>query len=287
MTRQYVHAPHEVHSLAPDEMEAAVSTMQRAEALATEIEGNFLTSHGLALDLGRLLRDIIDKKWCIAVKGIPFGEWTAQTFVNADGRPLQDDAARKLARDYELISRYPAVEKAVREGSYDGMFTSRTAASYACRIAEISEWEKRAIEEFIKVTPASDDLPRQAKAAAVNIVGGRIFQMLKEQSSTELRDAFYALQSEIKNQGAKAMDAEWTKLPTANVVKAVHQKFVEVVGRIGKVAGEDLDPEQQSLTQQLERVAGFVEDTLDAFSEYHQGNKLPLQSLIEQTKGYK
>lgn len=281
--KPFVIAP--IVDMSESERDYAIDLLRKAEALGSQVEANLLGRNALELDLGKLIKEILDKQMCRAIYDLSLGDWASKNFKNADGRPMQDDTAREYAKSWELISPFPLIDHAVRRGDpHRGMFTSRSAATFAIMLAEMCEWEKKEIEAILQEGDAASlDLDKTKKLAKAR-VEQRLLQTLHERSSNSLREEYHNLKDLQRRGVAGAAQMEWVRLRGKSVEKNVHEKFCAVLAKLVALADEQVDPEKLTLTAQLERVTGFADDTLSAFHEYHAGNKLPLQSLIEVTK---
>lgn len=276
----------EVRALAPGEHDEAIAALAKLTELNTAIQGHVAQVDNIELDMGKLLAMALDRDWARAIYQMTTTEWAAKHLKGRDGYPLGEDATWNLARDWRAISAYPAVEQFVRSGVSLGSkrVTCRTAAYFACEIATLSEWREETLKNKLALLKVLDEATiSKAKVDAEAEVNSRVIDMLKRKTATVLRDDYYALKKEIGKLGAGARKIEWVSFK-GSVPKEVADSFNDLLVRVAQFADETIDLDEASMTQKIERAAGWGNDAFDAVEAYINGNTAPLQSILEQAK---
>ncbi len=270
----------EVRCLDAVEHDRAIDSLRQLVEINTAIQSHVAQVDDMELTMGRILAETFDRDWARAVTGKTTSEWVSTNLRGRDGSPLGEDAARNLARDWRAISAFPLVEAFVRAGSIVGTrrVTCRTAAYFACETAIVSEWLNEAVLKEIEKGNIDG-----AKEAALDKVSARIIDLLKRKSATQLRDDFFAMKKEMREQGDAAKRVEWVSIK-GSVPREVADAMDEALYRIVKFAGDDLDLDEASLTQKMERLSGWATDAMDAVEAVIAGNDGKLRSILEQAK---
>lgn len=216
--------------------------------------------------LGKLFSEMIHAKACETHFGVSFDQWVEDLPKDRNGRARKPRWARGLAHEYDVISEYPTLTRALEKPESDNGMSISTAF-YAARLVKMRkvgpDAESRYTALYGPPSSPSEQLSREAYAREA-VEGALKAQCAKP--AHVLKQDCQMLRAELEKDPdgvpKDISDMGWKKVG-GNVDAATHERWMEVV-RWAYDYSDETRPANATFVRDLERVLALMEDVREA-----------------------